>query len=44
MYIGGCSLEKHLNNSKENKDAYTYYERGLDGVNVRTTGVSLGTA
>ena len=44
MFIGGCSLERHLNNSKENKAAYTYYKRGLDGVNVKTKGVSLSTA
>lgn len=44
MYIGGCSLERHLNNSKENKAAYTYYKRGLDGVNVKTKGVTLETA
>ena len=31
MYIGGCSLEKHLRNAKENISAYTYSKRGLDG-------------
>ena len=44
MYIGGCSLERHLNNSKENKPAYIYYKRGLDGVNVKTKGVTLEAA
>ena len=24
MYIGGCSLEKHLNNARGNKPAYKY--------------------
>ena len=24
MYIGGCSLERHLNNAKDNKAAYKY--------------------
>lgn len=44
MYIGGCSLEKHLRNAKENISAYTYYKRGLDGKNRRTKQVSLETA
>lgn len=44
MYIGGCSLEKHLNNSKQNKAAYTYYKRGLDGINVKKKGVTLEAA
>ena len=43
MYIGGCSLEKHLRNAKENISAYTYYKRGLDGKNRRTKQVSLET-
>lgn len=44
MYIGGCSLEKHLRNAKENISAYTYSKRGLDGKNRRTKQVSLETA
>ena len=44
MYIGGCSLEKHLRNAKENISAYTYYKRGLDVNNRRTKQVSLDTA
>lgn len=44
MYIGGCSLEKHLRNANENISAYTYYKRGLDGKNRRTKQVSLETA
>lgn len=44
MYIGGCSLERHLKNSKDNKADYTYFKRGLDGVNVKTKEVSLETA
>lgn len=44
MYIGGCSLKKHLNNAENDLPAYTYYKRGLDGRNVRTKEVSLATA
>ncbi len=44
MYIGGCSLKKHLNNAENDLPAYTYYKRGLDGQNVRTKEVSLATA
>lgn len=44
MYIGGCRLERHLKNARENIADYTYYKRGLDGVNVKTKGVTLETA
>lgn len=44
MYIGGCSLKKHLNNAENDLPAYTYYKRGLDGRNVRTKEVTLATA
>lgn len=44
MYIGGCSLKRHLNNAEEDLPAYTYYKRGLDGRNVRTKEVTLATA
>ena len=32
MYIGGCSLERHLKNARENRAAYAYRKIGLDGV------------
>ena len=44
MYIGGCRLKRHLKNAEENLADYTYYKRGLDGVNVRTKGMALETA
>ena len=44
MYIGGCSLERHLKNADKNLADYKYYKRGLDGVNVETKGVTLETA
>ena len=28
LYIGGCSLETHDANIRENKPAYTYYKTG----------------
>ena len=28
MYIGGCSLKKHLDNARENKPAYKYRKIG----------------
>lgn len=44
MYIGGCSLKRHLVNARENKPAYKYYKRGLDGVNVKTPDYTLEAA
>ena len=44
MYIGGCSLAKHLRNAKENKAAYRYSKRTCDGVKTHTKGVTLETA
>ena len=34
MYIGGCSLKRHLTNARENKPAYRYRKIGLDGKKV----------
>lgn len=44
MYIGGCTLQKHLNNALNDKPAYTYRKRGLDGKMVVTKEVSLAQA
>ena len=44
MYIGGCSLAKHLVNAKENKPAYKYRKIGLDGKNVETKNFTLEQA
>ena len=44
MYIGGCSLEKHVTNANENKPAYRYSKRTADGVKKHTKGVALETA
>ena len=44
MYIGGCSLAKHLVNAKENKPAYKYRKIGLDGKKVETKNFTLEQA
>ena len=44
MYIGGCSLKRHLNNANENKPAYKYRKIGLDGVKVETKDYTLEKA
>ena len=44
MYIGGCSLEKHLKNAEGNKPAYKYRKIGLDGVKVETKDFALEQA
>lgn len=44
MYIGGCSLAKHLNNAKENLPAYKYRKIGLDGIKVETKKFTLEQA
>ena len=44
MYIGGCSLAKHLTNARENKPAYKYRKIGLDGKKVETKDFTLEQA
>lgn len=44
MYIGGCSLERHLNNARDSKAAYKYRKIGLDGKKVETKSFALETA
>lgn len=44
MYIGGCSLQKHLNNARKNKPAYKYRKIGLDGMKVETKEFTLEAA
>lgn len=44
MYIGGCSLEKHLKNAEGNKPAYKYRKIGLDGVKVEIKDFALEQA
>lgn len=44
MYIGGCTLEQHYNNAKDNAAAYSYRKIGVDGVKETKASVSLETA
>lgn len=41
MHIGGCSLERHLNNARSNSASYTYMKTGLDGKKVTQKEVTL---
>ena len=44
MYIGGCSLKKHLINAIDDKPAYSYRKIGVDGKKVVTKDVALSYA
>lgn len=44
MYIGGCSLERHVKNSRDNKPEYTYRKIGKDGVRHEKTKFTLKEA
>lgn len=44
LYIGGSSLEDHLNNAKGNKAVYSYRKIGKNGVKVTTANVSIEQA
>lgn len=41
LYIGGCSLERHVNNSRADKHDYAYRKIGVDGKKVERGGTSL---
>lgn len=44
MYIGGASIELHVNNSREDKASYSYRKIGLDGKKITTKDVSISQA
>ena len=44
MYIGGCTIERHVNNLRENKADYAYRKIGLDGQKVQTRNFTLAQA
>ena len=44
MYIGGCSLRKHLVHAQRDQRIYSYRKIGLDGVKVITDSVSIADA
>lgn len=41
LYIGGASLEDHVNNAKANKAVYSYRKIGKNGVKITKEGVSI---
>jgi len=41
MYIGGCSIERHVGNIENNTPDYSYRKIGLDGVKVTTEHATL---
>lgn len=44
LYIGGCTLQKHLKNIRGNKNAYSYRKIGPDGKRVVTNKYSISRA
>lgn len=44
MYIGGCSLERHVKNARENAAAYAYRKVNLDGKKVEKRKMTLEKA
>lgn len=46
LYIGGCSIQKHLSNLRSGKDAYRYRKINEDGkkTTVRKTSIQYGLA
>ncbi len=44
MYIGGCSLERHVNNARADKADYVYRKVGADGKRVETKNFTLAKA
>ena len=41
MYIGGCSLERHVNNIREDKGVYAYRKIMSDGIRKETANMSI---
>lgn len=44
MYIGGCSLERHYNNAKDDKPAYSYRKITIDGKKTEYRSTTLDSA
>ena len=44
MYIGGCSLQRHVDNARADKPDYVYRKVGADGKRVETKGMTLARA
>ena len=44
LFIGGCSLERHVNNIRKDASAYDYRKIGLDGKKVHHKNMSISNA
>ena len=44
LFIGGCSLERHLNNVRDDKHDYVYRKIGADGKRIERKNVSVKDA
>ena len=44
LYIGGCSLERHLLNARTDSAAYRFRRIGHDGVTITANPVTLSSA
>ncbi len=44
LYIGGCPLERHLNNVREDRHDYVYRKIGADGKRVEKKNISIREA
>ena len=44
LFIGGCSLERHVKNARENAPVYAYRKVGIDGKKVEQKNVSIEQA
>ena len=44
LFIGGCSLERHVNNIRKDAAAYDYRKIGLDGKKVHHGNMSISKA
>lgn len=41
MYIGGCTLQRHVQNARDNSPAYAYRKIGIDGVKTNRKKTTL---
>ena len=44
MYIGGCTLQAHLDNARENRPSYRYRKIGVDGTMTEIQGYTIDEA
>lgn len=44
LYIGGCPIDRHVENARNNNPAYEYRKIGIDGIRVQTDNKKLDDA